>query len=208
MKVRAEHDHRFNRRNIWLTIAGIGLLIWGIYDAFYAYPKKLKISQAYEAIHEEHKGDLEAAAVAWNEKADANGWDRVEPKEARHVAGDIVFSKWVAGAGILMALFFLIKFLRTRSSWIEADEQGLSSSWGKSFAFKDIESIDKIKWEKKGIAKITYSENGDSKIFTLDDFKYLREPMGAIMELAEANLKPDQIVTKREDGLNDADHDE
>ena len=97
--------------------------------------------------------------------------------------------------GAILAIFFTWKYFKIRSSWFWADEERVKNSFGLDVPFKSIQSVDKKKWAKKGIAHVTYKdEQGNSNVFVMDDFKYVREPMGEIMRRIEQHLKPEQII--------------
>ena len=78
--------------------------------------------------------------------------------------------------------------------WIEASDTGISSSWGQELRFDEMRTLDKKHWAKKGIAKITYEQEGRKKTFVLDDFKFHREPTDDILLLVESHLTDEQII--------------
>ena len=55
-------------------------------------------------------------------------------------------------------------------------------------------SIDKKKWDKKGIANLHYQENGRKKILTLDDFIYDRPTTDDILRQVEQRVGHDKII--------------
>ena len=70
---------------------------------------------------------------------------------------------------------FLISIpLRARGRWIEASDAGITSSWGESFQFDEVELVNKRKWRSKGIAKVTYVANNRRRSFVVDDYKFDR----------------------------------
>ena len=68
-----------------------------------------------------------------------------------------------------IGLWLLIVVLRSRGRWIEGSETGISSSWGRSFDFDSVESLDKKRWNK-GIAKVKYREGKRKKQFVIDNY--------------------------------------
>ncbi|MCA9183835.1 MAG: hypothetical protein KDA51_20375, partial [Planctomycetales bacterium] len=52
------------------------------------------------------------------------------------------------------------------------------------------------KWQRKGIAKATYTPvgGGSPGLFIFDDFKFEREPLGRMLRELEKQLLPEQIV--------------
>jgi hypothetical protein len=203
MTIRADADLKFIRRYLIIALGGLGFMLWGVWDGFYAYPKKHKQALTYEKLLETVKeqaetNDWKEEVVSqeidkrWNALVAENKWSLAKPKPSKEIIGDIWFSHFVAVLGLILAVWMIVKYAKTRGSWMQADEHGISTSWGKSLDFKQMTRLNKRRWEKKGIAKIYYGEGG-SQLMVLDDFKYLREPMGEIMKLVEMHLKPDQI---------------
>ena len=131
----------------------------------------------------------------WQEVCEENGWSYAIPeKTPEELQTYIQWQFWMAAGSFLVGIPMIIWFFRTKKTWVEADESSIQGSWGQEVQFKSIETLDKKKWKNKGIAKITYQQDGASKKFVLDDFKYQREPMGEIMKLIEASLNENQIV--------------
>ena len=123
-----------------------------------------------------------------------NRWALAKPKSPE-VAQNYVYFQWfVFGLGLLLGLFFLVKYLKLLNSWMEVDDKKVTTSWGDSLELENITAIDKQRWEKKGIAKISFNdEAGQPKTMIFDDFKYHRESMAEIMKRAEAILKPEKV---------------
>ena len=107
------------------------------------------------------------------------GWDREKPDNTAHtVEGYMRFNYGIILAGLALMSFFLLKYFRTKGSWMEASENGIQTSWGTSLEFDKISKINKKRWEAKGIAKVAYTdEDGKQRTMVFDDFKYERAPM-------------------------------
>ena len=134
-------------------------------------------------------------AILYEQNKD-RGWHREKPHDsADTVRGNINFSKGVAVAGIALLSYFLLKYVRTKSSWMESSETGVNTSWGESLDFDKITKINKRRWEAKGIAKVAYEDTtGRRRTMIFDDFKYDREPMGELITMCEQHVSEDQIV--------------
>ena len=100
----------------------------------------------------------------------------------------------MAGAIIPFSLFFLVSLVRKRKSWIEGDGNGLRNSRRDDLAFAQIDSFDKKRWDKKGIAKVRYRSGGTQKTFVLDDCNYDYQPIRAIVRLVESQIALEQIT--------------
>ncbi len=201
MTVRAESDKKFIRRFLYISIGSFLFMLWGLYDGLYTKPNEMVRAIEYKKLVEQRdSGEITEAqrAERWNELVEEKKWDRAKPKGIKEVQNDIYFQWFVFAVGLILGIFFLLKYLRLLRSWIQADESGVTTSWGESLTFDKIEKIDKRKWEKKGIARVSYAgDNGNSKTMIFDDFKYDRSPMGQILELAERDLKDEMIVGGR-----------
>ena len=87
-----------------------------------------------------------------------------------------------------MGIYFLATFILTRGRWVEADEQGVRTSSGQQMDYASIKSIDKSRWQRKGIAMVHYESNGQAGRILLDDWKYDREPTKRILEAIEERM--------------------
>ena len=212
--IRADVDKKFIRRFLYIAIGCFLFMLWGLYDGLYTSPEELQRAIEYKKlVDRQEKGEISEAerATIWKEMAEENKWREgiAKPKEP-NVAQNYVYFQWfVFATGLLLGIFFLVKYMRLRQSWMEADDSGLTTSWGESLKFEKITKIDKRKWEKKGIARVEYSDDsGSSRTMIFDDFKFDRGSMGKIMSLAEQNLADEQITGGPRQSEKDASTDE
>ena len=177
-----------------IAIGGLAFMLWGAYDAFVAFPKKLEMAHAFAEIKDQP--DYEDKWLASYEKNKDKGWTRAKPTEdPETLNGFLYFNYFVTAAGALLFLFFLLKYFKTKGTWMESTDKGISTSWGKSLDFDQITKIDKRRWEKKGIAKVHFTDEVNTEgVMVFDDFKYDRSSMSDLMSMCEKGLKPDQIV--------------
>ncbi len=198
MAIRANVDKQFIRRFLFIAIGCFLFMLWALYDSLVSSPKGLAASQAYIKLEEQQaNGEITESqrAKMWDEMAGSNGWRTSHPESVIDAQNDVYFQWFLFGTGLLLGIFFLLKYFRLLYSWIEADKTGVSSSWGQSLQFDKIQQINKQKWAKKGIAKIHYiDESGATKVMTFDDFKYDRKSMAQIMTRAEQDLEVHQII--------------
>ena len=198
MTVRADVDNKFIRRFLFISIGCFAFMLWGLYDGLVTNPLELERSVAYKKLSEQVKsGEITEGEKddSWKAMVKENGWALAKPKSPE-VAQNYVYFQWfVFGLGLLLGLFFLMKYLKLQNSWMEVDDKKVTTSWGESLELSSITAIDKHKWEKKGIAKVSFKDEvGRSKTMIFDDFKYNRESMAEIMKRAEANLKPEKVA--------------
>ncbi len=198
MAIRAYVDNKFIRRFLYISIGCFLFMLWGLYDGLVTKPSELKRSLKYlELIEKRDKDEIteDQRSEMWQKAANENNWAISQPDKPKDVQNDVYFQWFVFGVGLLLGIFFLLKYLRLLNSWMEADDAGVTTSWGESLQFKQIKSIDKRKWAIKGIAKVNYADHaGAERVMVFDDFKYQRESMGEIMMLAEAGLSDEQIT--------------
>ena len=199
MKIRADSNNGFLQRFLLIAIVCIGFGLYCLYDGFIAYPKKLEISEAYELLHppgEEMSVDQAVLAEAeWETLAQSQGWSIEKPKKGPHaIQSDIIWQYIMAGVAFLVGLPVLYNYLSSRNAWIESDGQRVTTSWGQVMDFDQVQLIDKKRWEKKGIAKVGYLDQGDARSLVIDDFKFDRGAMGDILDQIESSLDREKIV--------------
>jgi hypothetical protein len=186
--IRADVHKPFFRKFLFVFLGCVGFGLWCLYDGLVAYPQQLTMAEAYEALPEDDRLD------AWKTLAAENGWPtRTPSKSAEEIKHDIGSQFMMVVLCGICGIPALMMWLSGQGTYVEGDETLIRNSRGKEVPIDSIQSIDKRKWERKGIAKIRYDVDGKTKTFVMDDFKYQREPMGKLMRIAEANLSPEQI---------------
>jgi len=183
MSVRAPISKGYIWRPGLIGLAALAAGGWFLYDGAVKYPRQQQMWQAHNQITREHVDDPIEAAKAWEDLAAANGWSSKKPVEKTDT--DIMTQKIIAGITVPVGLYFCVVFLTSRSKWVEADEQGLATSSGQRSAYESIISVDKSRWQSKGIAVVHTKDNGQAGRIVLDDWKYEREPTKRILEAVE-----------------------
>ena len=187
MPVKATIDRKYLLRLGLTTLGVFGLALWFLYDGTVTYPRQRERALVYQGIEEEER------AEKWPEIAEEHGWPIRSPgmpKEEIDIQIQLVLAAVVTVPGIL-CLFF---FLRACGRWIEMNQTGLRTSWGRQLEFGDIILLNKKKWRSKGIAKITYRQNGRKRRLVLDDWKFATEPTREILREVESHLDASQIT--------------
>ncbi len=180
----------------YLALAGVCLLMaaWFGYDGLVGYPAQLPAAEAYDQLREL---DSAERAERWKQVATEKNLPRQTPKKtAEQLRSDIVGQYFWGGINLLVGLPALFLWLRSRGAWVESTEDGLTTSWGQTVRFRDVTLLDKKKWQRKGIAKATYTaaEGATPGVFIFDDFKFEREPLGHMLRDLEKQLRPEQII--------------
>lgn len=187
--IRADVDNSFFRRYLWIALGSVSYAFWCLYDGLIAYPRKLEIAKAFEAIP-----DDAMKFQAWSQLATENGWaTRFPAKTAKEIEGMIPGQFMFAIICGVIGLAALIIWLRAKGSWVEGDETLIRNSRGKQVPIESITKIDKRKWPEKGIAKLHFKTDGRSGKFVLDDFQYDSAKVVQLLTFAEANLDASQI---------------
>jgi hypothetical protein len=192
MAIRAESNMTFYIRYLILGLVGVGFGLWAVYDGFIGFPNQIVRATKYREIAEETK-DTDNFAQEWMKYAESQGWPLEDPGEPKSQI-DIWFNYVLAVVCIPLGAYLLFCVARARTRWIEADERAIRASWGPEAPLDSIVGLNKRQWQKKGIAKVQYEDNGRRKQFVLDDFKFRREPTGRILRKVEAHLRPEQIT--------------
>ena len=166
---------KISPRYLWwlglIALFCLGFALWFAYDGLITYPAtRTEQALAYEELKKE---DLppESRGREWREIARQRGWSPEYPDEPRTKAE--IYSQLVLGAVVgLPGLLCLLFLIRARGRWIELNETGLRTSWGRQLEFDQILTLDKKKWKSKGIARISYEQGGRKRRLVLDDWKY------------------------------------
>ena len=187
MPIRADVNMRFYMRFAFISAACTVMCVWSLYDGLVKYPNQRERALKFVEYKEQNKKQ------EWKELAAQRGWHPGNPGEPKSEA-DIMGQYVMAAVTGTLALIFVIVIAAARGRWIEVDGSGLRSSWGQQLSFDQIININKRKWANKGIAKIRYRENGRTRRFTIDDFKFVREPTDEILRTVESHVDADQIV--------------
>ena len=192
MSVRANFQKSYSWRYLMLAGGFLFAALFFAYDGFIGYPNKKVISERYQEIAEMEASERQKA---WRQITEENNWSRSVPdKSPEEIADDIRGQYFYGIISLLIALPPAILYFRTRGSWVERTEEGLTSSWGQKLDYSKVLKLDKKKWANKGIAVASYQDGAVTRRFVFDDFKYEREPLGQMLRELEQVLKPEQIV--------------
>ena len=137
-------------------------------------------------------GDLQEA---WQAYAKQNDLPITKPDLHDHIDFLITSNYFIGGVFTLLGLGCLGVGLPVIGKWIELRDGNLSTKGGKVIALRDITAIDKTRWEKKGIAKVSATDaDGKVQTLTIDDLKFEREPTDKIMAEIERVAGEDKIT--------------
>jgi hypothetical protein len=152
---------RYYRNTRYLLALGVLIYgIWNIHDGFFTWPNE-------------------------NEVNFQQGFDK-----PLHSDMDILFNR-VLGLGLVPGSILLLAWaLYNSRGEIRLSGQTLSVPGHPPVSLTGIESIDKSKWDRKGIAWVSYrTESLQAGKFKLDDFVYERDPIDEIYKRIEQSLQ-------------------
>lgn len=143
----------------------------------------------------------------WRDYSEEKGWPQtIDPNEDKKDAYKIREQLIAASVCFVLALIALYYFLRTRKRAMIVDDEGYTSPDGKKVSFDKMTTIDKRKWETKGLAYITYTDvNGEEAKATVDGMVYgqFKEeegaPAEALFQRVLANFEGELIELVSED---------
>jgi hypothetical protein len=165
----------------WIIMA-VFLLGYGamcIYDGSVAYPNHNKRVQK---IREYKTETVEGATSAWNWKSDqakrdwadyakSQGWSDEDPGAPK--SEQDLFTQWVQLAIVgPLGIAALAMVLVTSRRKLVADEQGVTGATGPRVPYSAIVSIDKARWDSKGIAILHWTDGPRSGKLKIDDWVY------------------------------------
>lgn len=194
MPVRADYDPKYFRRFLLIAVGCIAFTGWCFYDALVKYPAELERAVVYWEESDEYGEKYEGMErTRWREVVADRNWPTAPPRKPDKIEKAITSQYFYAAICLLIGIPCLFKWFTARGSWIEGSDTELTTSWGSTIAYKDIEKLDKTKWERKGITRIHHQSGGNPGIFIFDDFKFNRARMSEILTRIEEGLKDEQI---------------
>ena len=138
-----------------------------------------------------------ASADEWEAFATERGWSTSIPEESKteeDFKTSIVMQYSMFIVAGLIGMWLISIPLRARGRWIESTDGGITSSWGQSFNFDQVENVEKRQWRSKGIARVTYADSGRRRRFVIDDYKFDRHKTDAILYELEQHIDPELIT--------------
>ncbi len=157
--------------------------LYFLYDAMIGYPNKQFMQLEYQRYMETWPDDY---SERWLPYAAEQGWPTDTPPGKPMSDMDIKTQYIYFVICMLIAFPFVIAAIRSRARWVAADEDGLRTSWGRQINWDQIQTLDRSRWNSKGIAVVHGS--GEKDRITLDDWKYDTEPTRQIVKEIEQHL--------------------
>jgi len=201
MNLRANAETKFLLKYLIIGLVCLAFAAWAVYDGFVNYPSQIPRAQAWEDLVTQiaSSEDLsdEHLSSMWKQKSEENGWSSKRLTDAHPVEGLeklILYQYAFIAIGLAVGLPCVLWYLRNKGTWLESTEDSVRLSSGQELKISEITKFDKIKWEKKGIGVLHYSEQGEEKKFIIDDLKYDRKTTDAIVKWIETKIPHEMIV--------------
>jgi len=201
MDIKANARRSYILKFVLIGLSALAFGLWNLKDATITYPAQRPHADAYLAMQGPPNengdymisdGDLQEA---WTAYAEPRGLPITKPDMHDHLDFLIKSNYFIGGVFSLLGLWCLGLGLPTIGKWIELKDGTVSTKGGTGIALKDITAIDKTRWEKKGIAKVSATDaNGKLQTVTIDDLKFDREPTDQIMAEIERVAGEDKIT--------------
>lgn len=170
-----------------IALLCVGGAAWFFYDGVITYPAQRERALTYQELKEQ--GGLDDQ---WPTVAKEHGWSTKnpgEPKSKAEIQAQLILGGLIAPFGVL----YVAIFARHWGRWVEADDRGLRTSKGQEVPYSDVVTLEKKKWEAKGIARVHYERDGRRRRVVLDDWKFETEPTRAILRKVESAIGAERI---------------
>lgn len=154
-------------RNRQLLIAAFlaGFAAWFCYDGWVGYPATNKAYEAHEKLKAEGREE------EWPELSRTQGW-RLQPPEHPYDTGQIRQQFVMAGVSLAGSLFALGLLGMNLKRQLRSDDEAVYGENGNRVPLDAITSVDRKKWDSKGIAIAHYEDNGRRRKLVIDDYKF------------------------------------
>lgn len=135
------------------------------------YPADTDFEESWPEIlkkMDNHKSD-----DLWSEYSEEKGWpQKINPDEDVKTSGQIKEQLYAACFCLALTAVTLFFLLRTKARFMKADEKGYYPPGGQLIPFSKMKTLDKRKWETKGLATLTYLDGEEEKKAKIDGMVY------------------------------------
>lgn len=200
MNVIANAQQGYLLKYLIIGIAALAYGCWNLYDAVLVYPNYRPLAHEYESLQgpldENGKsampdGELQSR---WQALATENDWPLSVPKLNPEIDFLVLSNYFIGSIFSIIGLGCLFIAATTFGKKVQLDENILTDHKGNTIDINFITEIDKKRWEKKGLAALTATENGQTKKLILDDLKFDRQVVDDILLHVENTVGVDKII--------------
>jgi hypothetical protein len=177
MQVCARISKEWRNRMLFMFFMFFCMAGWFLWDGYVAWPAEQERFVEFSQIADEEIADGRAMDVedveirlVWERHARAEGYPSSIPKE--RTAGDLSQQRWIGGVMMAGSLLFLGWILWNHTRSIRVEGEMITGASGEEVHLDAIVSVDRRKWNKKGIAYGIYEKGGKQRRLLLDDHKF------------------------------------
>ena len=192
MSLRADVNPKFYWRFALIGVVSLGMAGWFLYDGSIAWPEQRVRGLKYQEIMEDTTIADGDKLNVWFQAAEEQGWPPDNPGKPRD-EGEIFFQFVMSGIAAVVGVGFLYPVFASRGRWMEADDKGITTSWGQQMEFAHMVELDKRQWRNKGIARVRYEVDGKRYKMILDDCKFDRPATNKMLRQVEGILGAERI---------------
>ena len=172
-------------RNSWPDFVSEQEMPWG--DDLSIYPENTDFKQTWPLILADKEAmDDKSDEGLWKDYSGEKGWPQeVDLDEDPKPAYKIKEQLYASIVCLVLSVIALFYYLRTKKRMMKVDDEAYYSPDGARIPFGKMTTIDKRKWETKGLATITFTdENGQEAKAKVDGMVYgqFKEEEGAPAE--------------------------
>jgi hypothetical protein len=192
MDVVAQISKEWRRRMLFMFFMIFGIAAWFLYDGYILWPDEGQRYTEYAEIRdsliesgEAVDDESSSVALAWQRHARESGYRTNVPKERTDAAiHEQRVIGWVMMTG---ALVFGLWIAWNHTRKVIAEGEIVIGASGERVELDSIFSIDRKKWNNKGIAYAIYEDKGKQRRLCLDEHKF--NGCEAIILEAEQRIK-------------------
>ncbi|HEY2343176.1 MAG TPA: hypothetical protein VGH90_09120 [Chthoniobacteraceae bacterium] len=160
------------------AIICLGYAVYFFFDGAVGYPRSNNHWLKHQEYVEAH--DLQG----WLAYAKEHGWNP-NPPEKFHNPADLR-GQFVFGGGlVVVGLAFFFYWFTQKDRMMSADDEAVVTPTGARVPYDAVISIDRRKWETKGLARVRYDLEGKKGDFMIDDAKFDPDASHEIFERIE-----------------------
>jgi hypothetical protein len=169
------------KKRSWFIMAFFfGLGLWFLYDGWIGFPRQSEIYYAHQEL--ENSGRISE----WPALAKSRNWS-LKPPEKAYSQMDITGQFVLGGISLLLGVLAVISYLVNSKRTVRSDAEAVYGPNGTRVPFSAMRSVNKSKWDSKGIAVVSYEENQRRRKLVVDDYKFAGADK--ILEEIEAHLQ-------------------
>lgn len=183
----AHSGQTYRRYRYVMFVLMVGFGCWFLYDGFIVWPGHNEKYKAVEARVQLLEVKVRDNPQARKDMDDALAELKRIPK--KHSDFDLLLQRVLGFALPPVATCFLIMWLRRSRGEYRLENDTLYVPGYPPVPLTTIDSLDKTRWDRKGIAFATYKlANGKTGIIRMDDFIYEAHPIRDMVKCIEESI--------------------